>query len=141
MMITPMYSNGSLRSLERSASVSSPSRAISSTVSSNSEPRGTALVRWSTAVMSASFSAPAGEQPSGSALLAGERDVQAVHIERDADCGEPAAEAREHIVVASTSADRGTERGVVDLEHGAGVAAEVAHEAQIEDHALGDRRV
>src|SRR5207302_8356487 len=48
-----------------------------------------------------------------------------------------AAEAPQQIVVAAAAADRGAEGRVVDVEHGARVVADVAHEPEVEDHALG----
>ena len=53
--------------------------------------------------------------------------------------GSGAPEAPEQVVVASAAADGDAERRVVDLEHRARVVAEVAHQAEVEDHALGDR--
>ena len=81
------------------------------------------------------------EQRARAALLAGKRDMQAVDAESEADRGQTPAEAREQLVVAPAAADRTAERRVVDLEHGSGVVAEVAHEAEVEDHALGDTRL
>ncbi len=150
MVITPMSSNSSLRSLERSSSVSRPSAgeqvdgALEQRAAGNGDRE---------AVDGAHRTAPARhrrrelrgrrrrarEQGAGAALLAGERDVQAVDAEREADRGQAAAEAAEQLVVASAAADRGAEGGVVDLEHGAGVVADVAHEAEVEDHAARRR--
>ena len=46
----------------------------------------------------------------------------------------------EQVVVAPAAADRLAERGVVDVEDGAGVVAEPARQPEVEDHALGDVR-
>ena len=83
----------------------------------------------------------AGEQRPGPALLAREGDVQAVDAEREADGRQAPAEAAQQVVVAPAAADRGAERGVVDVEHGARVVADVAHQAEVEDDPLGDRRL
>ena len=64
--------------------------------------------------------------------------MQPVHPEREADGGEAAPEAAEQLVVAPAAADRGAEGGVVDVEHGAGVVADVAHQAEVEDQPRGD---
>ena len=81
------------------------------------------------------------EQRAGPALLAGERDVQTVDAEREPHRRQPASEAPEQIVVTSAAADWCSESGVVDLEHRAGVVADVAHETEVEDDALSDGRV
>ena len=78
-----------------------------------------------------------GQQRAGAALLARERDVQPVDAQRKTDRGQLAPEPAEQVVVATAAADRRAERGVVDLEDRAGVVADVAHEAEIEDHPLG----
>ena len=64
--------------------------------------------------------------------------MEAVHAEGEADGGKAAAEAAEQLVVAAAAADGGTEGGVVDVEHGAGVVADVAHQAEVEDQPRGD---
>ena len=109
---------------------------------SNSAPRGTAIVSPA-ALTDAS---PAGDraqlgQRARAALLAGERDVQASRLQREADRRQAAPEAAEQLVVAPAAADRRAERGVVDLEYGARVVADVAHQPEIEDHARGDARL
>ena len=62
----------------------------------------------------------------------------ALHVQRPAAGGQVAAVAAEQVVVAPAAADRGAERRVVDLEHGAGVVVEVADQAEVEDHPLRD---
>src|SRR3954470_9374437 len=47
------------------------------------------------------------------------------------------AEAPEQLVVAAAAADREADGRGVDLEHDAGVVAELANEAEVEDHAVG----
>ncbi len=78
------------------------------------------------------------EQGARPALLTGEGHVQAIDAQREADGGQAAPEAPEQLVVAPAAADRGAELGVVHVEHGARVVADVAHEAEVEDDALGD---
>ena len=70
-------------------------------------------------------------------LFAGQRDVEALDVEREADRGQRPPERAEQLVVAAAAADRHPVGGVVDLEHRARVVAEVAHQAEIEDHARG----
>ena len=94
---------------------------------SNSAPRGTAIRSSLTA-------------PPVAALLAGQRDVQPLDVQREPDRRQRAAEAAEQLVVAAAAADRHAVRGVVDLEHRAGVVAEAAHEPEVEDDPLGDAR-
>ena len=51
--------------------------------------------------------------------------------------GRGSPEAPDQVVVAAAAADHVAERRVVDLEDRARVVAEVAHEAEVEDHAVG----
>ena len=103
---------------------------------SNSAPRGTAIV--SPLVLTALRRDRASSPARRAALLAGEREVQPVDAQREADRGQRAPEAAEQLVVAAAAADRRAERRVVDLEDGARVVADGAHEAEVEDHAGGD---
>ena len=64
--------------------------------------------------------------------------MQAVNAEGEADGRQSASEASEEVVVAASAADRRAQRGVVDLEYGAGVVADVAQQSEVEDHALCD---
>ena len=75
------------------------------------------------------------------ALLAGQRDVQPLDRQREADRRQRPAEAAEQLVVAPAAADRHAERRVVDLEDRARVVAEAAHEPEVEDQPLGDARL
>src|SRR4051812_47601664 len=112
----PASSNSSLRSLARTSAVSTPSRSSRSSVSPSSEPRGTARRRPSRLI------APSPRAPSSA--LADARDVQALDVQRPPAGGQVTPEAAEEVVVAPAPAQRGAERGVVDLEHRAGVVAE-----------------
>ena len=51
--------------------------------------------------------------------------------------GQRRAEAADQVVVAAAAAEREAHRRVVDLEDRARVVAELAHEAEVEDHAVG----
>ena len=66
-------------------------------------------------------------------LRRGQRLVEVVDAQREADGGQRAAEAPEQVVVAAAAAERRAEPGVVHLEHRARVVAEVAREAEIDD--------
>ncbi len=67
--------------------------------------------------------------------------MQAVDPEREADGRQRTPETAEQLVIASTAADRRAERWVVDLEYGARVVADAAHQTKVEDHSLGDVRL
>src|SRR6202012_3329338 len=71
-------------------------------------------------------------------LFAGERDGEALDVEREPDRRQRTAERLKQLVVAAAGADRHPEGGVVDLEHRAGVVADVADQAEVEDHARRD---
>ena len=93
----PTSSNSSLRSLARTSAVSTPS--ASSSVERLAHQRA----------------ARDGDGEGGrahAALLAGEREVQPVDAEREADGGQVAAEAAEQVVVAPAAAERRAERRV-----------------------------
>ena len=66
-------------------------------------------------------------------LLPGQRGVQAVDADGEADRRQRAPEAPEQVVVAPAAAQRLAERGVVDVEHRAGVVAQPAGQAEVED--------
>ena len=99
-----------------------PARSSRSSVPSKSAPRGTAIISL---------------LAHRERLLGGLRLVHALDVERDPARRERAAEAPDQLVVAPAAAEREAHRRVVDLEHGARVVAELAHEAEVEDHALG----
>src|SRR6478672_2509255 len=115
MVTTPTSPKSSLRSLERTSDVSMSSQSSRSSVSDNRAPRGTAMVR------------------SGMAVARGQRLVEVVDAQCEADRGQRAAEAPEQVVVAAAAAERRAEPRVVHLEHRARVVAEVAREAEIDD--------
>ena len=60
--------------------------------------------------------------------------MKALDVEREPDRGQRPAERPEQLVIPTAGADRHPVGGIVDLEHGAGVIAEAAHQAEIEDH-------
>ena len=70
-------------------------------------------------------------------LLGRLRHVHALDVERHAAGGQRPAEAAEQVVVAAAAAEREAHGRVVDLEHRARVVAELAHEAEVEDHPVG----
>src|SRR5215207_11389299 len=119
MVISPTSSKSSLRSLARTSAVWTPRRSSRSRVSPNRAPRGTAIV--STA------SPRAGARPRFGIARPGlgEGDVQALDVQRPADGRQLAPEAPDQLVVAPATAQRPTERRVVDLEDRPGVVAEV----------------
>ena len=93
-MIRPTSSNSSLRSFVRTSPVRSPSRSSQSSVSSNSAPRGTAMTR------------PVGSRSPPQALLGGQRLVQLLDLEREADGRQLPPELAQQMVVASSAPDR-----------------------------------
>src|SRR3954452_21137909 len=137
-----MSPNRSLRSLEQNSAVSRPIASRRSSVSRSSAPRGTAIVRPSPLtgrpLRPDGRTAPQSHPPL--ALFPGQGDVQPVDRQREADSGQWAAKAAEQVVVAPAAAERRAERRVVDVEDRARVVAEVANEAEVEDHARGDLR-
>ncbi len=60
--------------------------------------------------------------------------------QREPDGGQRAAEAAQQLVVAPAAAQRGADPGRVDLEDRARVVAELAGQAEIEDHAVAHAR-
>src|SRR6478736_4714860 len=128
----PTSSNSSRRSLARTGAVSIPIASSTSSVPWNSAPRGTAIVR-------AGISPPRRpirRRPCDVAFR--ERRVQLVDAEREPDRRQWPAEATEQVVVAPAAADRRSQRGIEDIEDGAGVIAEAAGQAEVEDDPLGD---
>src|SRR4051812_30900773 len=113
----PASGKSSLRSLARTSAVSTPSWSRTSSVSFNRAPRGTAIVS----------PASASTEP----LLLELRRVDALDVERQAGRGQRPAEAPAQVVVAPAAADRVADGRVVDLEDGAGVVAQVAHQAEV----------
>ena len=97
-----------------------------SSVSSKSAPRGTARRKR------LAHCAPRAR--SSSACATCRRSTNRANPQ--AGSGSP--EAPEQVVVAAAAADHVAERRVVDLEDRAGVVAEVAHQAEVEDHAVGE---
>ncbi len=89
---------------------------------SNSAPRGTAIRR----LVHCRRSSPVSAMCSRSTLSANPT----------AGSGRP--KPAEQLVVAPAAADRHAVRGVVDLEHRAGVVAEAPHQPEVEDDPLGD---
>src|SRR5436190_23584190 len=129
MVTIPSSSNSSLRSLERTSLVSRPRRSRRSSVSANRAPRGTAIRRSLIGILGSSgFSEPS--------HLPRERDVQSFHAEREADCWQRAAEAREQLVVSPAGADRYSIGGVVDLKDSPRVVTQAPHQPQVEDDPL-----
>src|ERR687898_3508353 len=145
MVTSPTSSKSSLRSFARTSRVSTPSASSRSRVSRNIAPRGTAsfkplrpdppiivdasslraVIRGGEAPRESVDPASGRSQPLP-APLADQRDVQPLDVERPARGGEGAAVAAEQVVVAAAAAQRGPERGVVDLEHPARVVRERA---------------
>ena len=103
-----------------------PRRSSRSSVSSNSDPRGTAIRN---SLMAGASSA--------ATFLAGQRDVQPLDVQREADGGQRSAELTQQLVVASADPDGIAVGRVVDLEHRAGVVAEAADQAEVEDDPAG----
>src|SRR5579884_3806484 len=114
----PACSNSSLRSLERTSAVSNPRRSSRSSVSANRLPRGTAI---------------RSSDMAATALLTGEGDVQALHAQGEPHGGQGPPELGQELVVAASAPDGNPQRRVIDLEHGAGVVAQAAHQPQVED--------
>ena len=105
--------------------VSMPRPSSASSVSPNSAPRGTAMVRPKRFTRRSSPASARCRRSTPSAKPT---------------AGSVAAEAPEQVVVAPAAADRRAERRVVDVEHGARVVAEPARQPEVDDDARGDAR-
>ena len=70
-------------------------------------------------------------------LLRRQGDVQALHVEREADGGQRTPELPQQIVVTPATAHRYAVGGVIDLKYRAGVVVEAAHEPEVVDDPPG----
>src|SRR5215211_4738142 len=141
MVTMPASAKSSLRSFDRTSRVSISIRSSRSRVPWKSVPRGTAIVSGGVTAATGGHSLPtANRQPptSPQPLLRRLREMHALDIQRDAAGRHWPPEAADQLVVAAAAAEREAHGRVVELEHGSGVVAELAHEPEIEDDAIGD---
>src|SRR6185312_3293712 len=130
MVMIPTSSNRSLRSFSRTSRVSMPSRSRRSRLSRNNAPRGTAMRNSLTG-------GPSGPLLGAAAFLAGEGDMHALDVQREANGRQRAPEGAQQLVVAAATAQRDAVGGVIDLKQRAGVVPQAPHQAQVEDDAVG----
>src|SRR5215207_6414286 len=136
MVTMPTSANSRRRSFVRTSDVSIPRPSSRSSVPSKRAPRGTAIVSRSL-IRAPPRIIRAPPRGSSERLLRGLREVHALYVEREPAGGQVAAEAADQLVVAPPAAQGKAHRRVVDLEHGAGVVAELTHQPEVEDHAVG----
>src|SRR5215211_2505113 len=150
MVTMPASANSSLRSFERTWAVAMPSESSKSRVAVKRAPRGTAIVsvgviaslvaRRSSLGLRTPRPATCHLPPATSfrSFLRRLRHVHALHVQRNPTRRQLAAELPDQLVVAPAPAQGEAHGGVVELEDGTRVVTEFAHQAEVEDHAVGN---
>src|SRR5215207_2905854 len=147
MLTIPASANSSRRSLERTSPVLKPTRSSRSSAPRKSAPRGTATVSGGVTAAPRLPGAgcslpergtkalpPANCQLSTRSprpLLGSLGDMHPLDVHRDPTRRQRSPEAPNQLVVSPAAAEREAHGGVVQLEHGARVVAELAHQPQV----------